>query len=193
MKGYWRMIRCKEFWSIMLAAIFLEGGWGEPRTSRIHVNSHLHTDLLHPTCSQPLCWKEVNDQLQSSGQHRLERRQVSPEPFWTQYGGTIQPHHESNSDSPVAQLVLQSTHFKRPNFWYSTLDFNIKNQKVWCWGERPSESKVEGRWRMASSGMFRRVALVRTVVSEELSAPFIRVTRLTNVLTWYFFAACVGS
>jgi hypothetical protein len=31
---------------------------------------------------------------------------------------------------------------------------------------------------MASSVMLRRVALVRTVVSEELSAPIIRVTRI---------------
>jgi hypothetical protein len=31
---------------------------------------------------------------------------------------------------------------------------------------------------MVSSGMLRRVALVRSVVSEELNAPFIRVTRI---------------
>jgi hypothetical protein len=31
---------------------------------------------------------------------------------------------------------------------------------------------------MASSGMLRRVALIRTDVSEELSASFIRVTRI---------------
>jgi hypothetical protein len=59
--------------------------------------------------------------------------------------------------------------------------------------------------RMASSGMLRRVALIRTDVSEELSASFIRVTRIdelgttlpvtSNRLTLptgYFFAACVG-
>jgi hypothetical protein len=33
-------------------------------------------------------------------------------------------------------------------------------------------------WRMPSSGMLRRVALVRTDVSEELRASFIRVTRI---------------
>jgi hypothetical protein len=36
---------------------------------------------------------------------------------------------------------------------------------------------------MASSGMVRRVALVRTDVSEELSASFIRVTRIGELRT----------
>jgi hypothetical protein len=36
---------------------------------------------------------------------------------------------------------------------------------------------------MASSGMLRRVALVRTDVSEELSASFIRVTRIGEIGT----------
>jgi hypothetical protein len=36
---------------------------------------------------------------------------------------------------------------------------------------------------MASSGMLRRVALVRTDVSEELSAFFIRVTRIGELAT----------
>jgi hypothetical protein len=64
---------------------------------------------------------------------------------------------------------------------------------------------------MATSGMLRRVALVRTDVSEELNASIIRVTRigelgtlavtsirilylnsiLASFLTLYFFAACV--
>jgi hypothetical protein len=36
---------------------------------------------------------------------------------------------------------------------------------------------------MASSGMLRRVALVRTDVSEELSSSFMRVTRICEVGT----------
>jgi hypothetical protein len=37
--------------------------------------------------------------------------------------------------------------------------------------------------RMTSSGMLRRVALVRTNVSEEFSASFIRVTRIGELGT----------
>jgi hypothetical protein len=36
-------------------------------------------------------------------------------------------------------------------------------------------------WRMVSSGLLRRVALVRTDVSEELSSSFIRVTRIVEL------------
>jgi hypothetical protein len=36
---------------------------------------------------------------------------------------------------------------------------------------------------MASSGMLRRVALVRTDVSEEISASIIRVTRISELVT----------
>jgi 3'-phosphoadenosine 5'-phosphosulfate sulfotransferase len=39
------------------------------------------------------------------------------------------------------------------------------------------------QWKMASSGMSRRVALVRTDVSEELSTSFIRVTRIGELET----------
>jgi hypothetical protein len=61
---------------------------------------------------------------------------------------------------------------------------------------------------MVFSGMLRRVALVRSDISEEPSASFIRVTRIGELgttlaaisnrrtlrgnTTWYFFAACVS-
>jgi hypothetical protein len=57
---------------------------------------------------------------------------------------------------------------------------------------------------MVSSGMLRRVALVRPDVSEELSASLIRETRIGELgttlavtgnrrtLRWYFVVACVG-
>jgi hypothetical protein len=46
---------------------------------------------------------------------------------------------------------------------------------------------------MASSGMLRRVALVRTDVTEELSSSFNKVTRIGELgNTNYFFAACLG-
>jgi hypothetical protein len=43
--------------------------------------------------------------------------------------------------------------------------------------------KSMNRWRIASSGMLRHVALVRTDVSEELSASFIRMTRIGELGT----------
>jgi hypothetical protein len=45
---------------------------------------------------------------------------------------------------------------------------------------------------MVSSGMLRRVALVRTDVSDELSASFIRVTRIGELAITLAFAACIG-
>jgi hypothetical protein len=57
---------------------------------------------------------------------------------------------------------------------------------------------------MVSSGLLRHVALVRTDVSEEPGAAFIRVTKIGELGTtqaatyaakkyqWYFFAAYVG-
>jgi hypothetical protein len=43
--------------------------------------------------------------------------------------------------------------------------------------------KLGPHWRMVSFGMLRRVALVRTDVSEELSASFIRLTRIGELGT----------
>jgi hypothetical protein len=46
---------------------------------------------------------------------------------------------------------------------------------------------------MVSSGMLRRVALVRTNVSEELSASFIRVTRICGLGTTLTVTSIVPS
>jgi hypothetical protein len=54
---------------------------------------------------------------------------------------------------------------------------------------------TENVQRMASSRMLRRVALVRTDISEELSASFIRVTSNRRTLrrnAKYFLTQCVG-
>jgi hypothetical protein len=51
--------------------------------------------------------------------------------------------------------------------------------KIWM------ESKQVKVWRMASSGMSRHVALVRTYISEELSASIIRVTRIGELGTTF--------
>jgi hypothetical protein len=47
-------------------------------------------------------------------------------------------------------------------------------------------------WRMVSSGLLGRMALVRTDVSEEPGASFIRVTSNRRTLRRNFFAAYVG-
>jgi hypothetical protein len=42
---------------------------------------------------------------------------------------------------------------------------------------------IRDSWKMASSGMLRRVALIRTDASEELSPSFVRVTRIGELET----------
>jgi hypothetical protein len=49
--------------------------------------------------------------------------------------------------------------------------------------DEQTEKLVPVRFEMASSGMLRRVALVRTDVSEELSASFIRMLRIAELVT----------
>jgi hypothetical protein len=85
--------------------------------------------------------------------------------------------------------------------WLGTQGLLLRRETP-CLPYSPYSPRVLQSWsgeptvlrRMVSSGMLRRVALVRTDVSEELSASFIRVTRigelgatLTLTSTRYFF------
>jgi hypothetical protein len=70
----------------------------------------------------------------------------------------------------LSVCILRSKQTKNKSPWY-----DLRFSRRWL-------------WRMASSRMLRRVALVRTDVSEELSASFIRLTRngeLGTTLTLY--------
>jgi hypothetical protein len=58
-------------------------------------------------------------------------------------------------------------------------DLMIQNNEI-C---PDRSSRLTFQRRMLSSGMLRRVALVRTDVSEELSVSFIRVTRIGELGT----------
>jgi hypothetical protein len=63
-----------------------------------------------------------------------------------------------------------------PPIWGESL---IWDRKIWSWDSWDSHRS----WRMMYSGMLRPVALVRTDISEELSASFIRVTRIGELGT----------
>jgi hypothetical protein len=93
---------------------------------------------------------------------------------------------------------------KRTRAWQLS---SVASAERWKAGPEGIEAEVnifEGR--MVSSGLLRRVALVRTYVSEEPGASIIRVTKIGELGTtqaatsnrrtlrrnWYFFAAYVG-
>jgi hypothetical protein len=68
-----------------------------------------------------------------------------------------------------------------------------EEEAVWgCFPCQLSFNQMVHVPRRPSSGMSRRLTLVRTDVSEELSASIIRMTRSGELGTKYFFAACVG-
>jgi hypothetical protein len=70
--------------------------------------------------------------------------------------------------SLFCSLLQMRTYIFRPNWPSSSVQFGTKTRVL---------------QRMVSSGMLRRVALVRTVVSEGLSASFIRVKRIGELGT----------
>jgi hypothetical protein len=68
---------------------------------------------------------------------------------------------------------------EKPALWRSSNILCSYNNKM----DQRIFMNVSSPWRMASYGMLRRVALVRTDVSEEHSVSFIRVTRIDELGT----------
>jgi hypothetical protein len=64
---------------------------------------------------------------------------------------------------------------------YSSWRLHISYHRIWLL--RHILHLLSKCWRMVSSGKLRRVALVRTDVSEKLSSSFIRVTRISELGT----------
>jgi hypothetical protein len=92
--------------------------------------------------------------------------------------------------APPTPLTLYAAATDKPNFKAEWVIFLLYNGAgggdggVPAVKSRPGDQQICLRpWRMPSSGMLRRVTLVRTDVSEEPSASFIRVTRIGELGT----------
>jgi hypothetical protein len=74
-----------------------------------------------------------------------------------------------------------------PLLFYRGISVDWPLKWIVSWGRRTLPSGilnfVRHEWRMASSGMLRRVAKVRSEFSEELNAFLIRVTRIGGLVT----------
>jgi hypothetical protein len=78
-------------------------------------------------------------------------------------------------------ILAQEQHGFRTKSSTEVATYNLVNNTMLALNGKFSVNNVV--LRMASSGMLRRVALVRTEVSEELSTSFIRVTRIGELGT----------
>jgi hypothetical protein len=129
----------------------------------------------HSRCLAPKRWIEVNskrfgeDKLSCVRFDFFTAVALKCVVFWdieTQFGPRKETYYVSATEP--SQLML------------SRLEVFTS---VTIWREPYSYNEVSERWRTVSSGMLRRVAPVRTDVSEELSASFIRVTRISELGT----------
>jgi hypothetical protein len=97
------------------------------------------------------------------GQHKLN---TEPKPQW---------YSKLDTES-ILRRVLKKAFPLSSNKDHSTHSLQTHDIEEMCW-------EVNSTWRMASSGMLRRMVLVRTDVSEERSATIIRVTRIGELVT----------
>jgi hypothetical protein len=82
--------------------------------------------------------------------------------------------------SPMHRSLSQGTN----NLFMKWSGFDgARSYVVMSTGPYPAYKGETNQRRIASSGMLRRVALVRTDVSKELRASFIRVTRIGELVT----------
>jgi hypothetical protein len=87
-------------------------------------------------------------------------------------------------------VLLETKKWEPSTRGYNGATLFLGDINTGAWSSRLGESRMKDLrfsrrwlWRMVSSGMLRRVALVRTDVSEERSASFIRMTRIGELRT----------
>jgi hypothetical protein len=99
------------------------------------------------------------------------------------------PLIEKHGSLPPVVVTSRQTEYELPDAWVRQTGSQLRTVDVYITGLQGNCTQVMKRDEltggMPSSGTIRRVAIVRTDVSEELSASIIRVTRIGELGTTY--------
>jgi hypothetical protein len=103
----------------------------------------------------------------------------------------VEIRNTDNTDNNLSEMERKETAFQV--VWVTTHNYSTgsslyracqpSEQLNLRYGQPHPKCCTPTLWRMAPSGMWCRVALVRTVVSEEFSAYFIRVVKIVELKT----------